>query len=209
MNITFGAAVFGALLKVYDDMEDNPVLAQYNTPQLMEIVKTLIIASFTYASIYDMNLPLIIFIFNYLHYAISDNTALSTYFYHGGMIVAFLLSIITFDISTISVVTIIITILICIMVGYMDNKLCPEEYSWKKIIFRTIYSIGIIVLLQFSVVDYHTMITYLSHFMTSILIMTYAQYNETKSPHPLKEPKEQVSQEAPISEEKEVRLQVE
>lgn len=212
---TYGTAIFGALVKVYDDIEDNPVIAQYNTPKLMELIKALVIASFTYASINNMNLPLFTFIFHCFHYVISDDTSLSTNFYHAGMIIALLLSIITFDVAALNITTIVATILICMMLAHIDHKLFPEEHSWKKIIGRTLTVIGLIILLQFqlAMIDVHTILFYLGYGMMSVCMMTFAQCSETESPKELKETKEpskeQVSEEALTSKEKDVRLQVE
>ena len=174
------AATFGALLKVYDDMEDNPVIARHSTPQRMEIVKALIIASFTYASIQDMNLPIFILIGEYLHSAISDDNATSTEFYHAGMIVALLLSIIAFDISTWSIV-LLISIVGFIVGGYIDHTRCPEEYSWNKIMLRIFYVIMIIIIGLFPIcIPYRSIQLFcLGYFMTSVLFMLYAQWSKT------------------------------
>ena len=249
----YAAAVFGTLVKVYDDMEDNPVLLQYNTPQFMELVKALVIVSFTYVSIHNINFPIIIFIVHYINYLFIDNHSLATDFYHAGMFIAFLLSIITFDVSKLSM-ALINTIIYGIIGIYIDHALFSEEHSWTKIIWRTLCSIGLVISLQFSLfMPYYDMILFSTgYFITSVCMMTYAQCNETKSskepteptepnepneaeepkepneaeepeepkepneaeePKEAKEPeepKEQISQEAnPISEEKEVHLQVE
>jgi hypothetical protein len=174
------AATFGALLKVYDDMEDNPIIAQYGSSQIMEIIKVLIIASFTYASMDNMNLPIFILIGEYLHSAVSDDKATSTEFYQAGMIVALVLSIITFDISHVSVI-LILTIIFFILGGYIDHTLCPEEYSWNKIILRIFYVIMIIILGEFPrfIPYYNTLLFCVGYFMTSVLLMIYAQWSGT------------------------------
>jgi hypothetical protein len=174
------AATFGALLKVYDDMEDNPIIAQYGSSQIMEIIKVLIIASFTYASMDNMNLPIFIFIGEYLHSAVSDDKATSTEFYQAGMIVALVLSIITFDVSKLSIL-LVISIVGFILGGYIDHTLCPEEYSWKKIILRMFYIIMIIILGQIPIfIPYHnTLLFCAGYFTTSVLIMIYAQWSGT------------------------------
>ena len=181
------AVAFGALLKIYDDMEDNPVIAKYATSQFMEIIKALIIMSFTYASIHNIHLPIIIFIAHCLHYVITDDHAISTDFYHAGMIVAFLLSIISFDVSTLNIVSFALPILYVFIGAYLDHILCPEEYSWKKIIWRSIISIALIVLLLFStyVPDYDIVFFTVGYSMISIPFMIYAQTHE-----PSKETKE-------------------
>ena len=179
MNGNYAAAIFGSLLKVYDDIEDIPVIAQYNTPQFIEILKALIIASFTYVSLHNINFPIIICIIHYLNYLFIDNHSLATHFYHAGMLIAFLLSIITFDVSKLSMV-LVNTILYGIIGIYIDHTLFPEEYSWRKIIWRTLCSIGLVVLLQFSVfMPYYDMILFSSgYFMTSVMVMMYAQTTE-------------------------------
>lgn len=182
MNVHYAAAAFGALLKVYDDIEDNPIIAQYCSSQFMEIIKVLVIASFTYASIYNMNFPIIIFIGDYLHYIMSDNGHISTDFYHAGMILALLLSIITFDVSKLSI-ELIISIVGFTLFAYLDHRFFPEEYSWKKIIWRSLWIIGILVLLQFqtSIPYYDMMLFPLGYCIISILFMLCAQCNETTS----------------------------
>jgi hypothetical protein len=207
------AATFGALLKVYDDIEDNPVIARYSSSYIMEIVKALIIASFTYASIHDMNLPIFIFIGEYLHSVISDSNATSTEFYHAGMIVALLLSIITFDASHVSVI-LIISIVGFILFGYIDHTLCPEEYSWKKIILRICYVIVLIIVGQLPVfIPYHNTVLFsMSYFMTSVIFMICAQYSDItpKEPKEPKEPKKPKEPKEPSQDasEKEIYIQV-
>lgn len=194
------AVIFGVLLKVYDDMEDNPIIAQYCTPQIMEIIKALIIASLTYVSIYNMNVPIVMFIGNFIHYIMTDDLALSTDFYRANMIISLLLSLITYDVSAWSII-LIITILYCIFSGYIDHILLPEEHSWKKIIGRAVFSIGLIISLPFSVyvIDRDIILFTIGYCMTSVLLMLYAQLNEMP-----KEPKE--TKEAS---EKEIRLPME
>lgn len=181
----YAAALFGGLLKIYDDMEDIPVITQYKTAELMEIIKALIIASFTYASIHNMNFPLIIFIANSIHCLMTDHKALATDFYHAGIMIAFLLMIITFDVSEWNILSCIIIPLL-ILTGYVDHTLFPEEYSWGKIIGRTLFSIGLIVSLQLSImVPFYDIIAFsISYCITSILIMTYTQYTEATSKVP-------------------------
>jgi|UniRef100_A0A6C0BGX8 hypothetical protein len=192
MNANYAAAVFGATLKIFDDMEDNPVLAQYSTPKLMELIKAFVIASLTYAAIYNMNFPIIIFIGDYLHCAMSDNTALSTDFYYAFMTISLLLSIITFDVDKLSVV-LIISIIFFTLVAYVDHTLFPEEYSWKKIIWRAVSSIIYIILSQFTIFTpyYDIIFFYIGYLMLSAIMMTCAKYYETKSSKDPKELKEQ------------------
>ena len=190
---TYAAVVFGATMKLYDDMEDNPVLAQHSTPKLMELIKALMIASLTYASIHYMNFPIVLFIGLFLHDIMSDDTSLSTGFWHAFMIILLLLCIITFDISKLSM-ELIFSIIFFNVAAYLDHKLCPEEYSWKKIIWRTLGAIMYTILLQFPIFIpyYDILLFYSSYMMTSVLIMTYAKYNETKlSTESSKDPKEQ------------------
>jgi hypothetical protein len=176
----YAAILFGGLLKVYDDMVDNPIIAQYSTSNMMEIVKALIIASFTYASMHNMNLPIFIFMGEYLHCTISDDKANNTYFYHAGMMIALILSMITFDISKCSLI-LINNILLFMIVGHIDHTLFPEEYSWRKIIVRTFYVIFLMMALQLPIfAEHYDIFLFCSgYFMTSVLIMIYSQYNES------------------------------
>ena len=192
MNAQYAASLFGGLLKIYDDMEDNPLIAQYASSQFMEIIKVLIITSFTYASIHNMNFPIIIFVGHLLHYLITDCDSLSTDFYHAGMILALLLSILMFDISKLGS-GLIITLFGFMLYAYIDHKIFPEEYSWKKIIWRSLWVIGVLILLQFpmSIPYYDLMFFPLGYCMISVPLMIYAQSHETsKDPKESKEPKE-------------------
>jgi hypothetical protein len=189
---TYAALVFGTTMKLYDDMEDNPVLAQYSTPKLMELIKALMIASLTYTSIHYMNFPIVLFIGLFLHDIMSDDTSLSTGFWHALMIILLLLCIITFDISKLSM-ELIFSIIFFIVAAYIDHKLFPEEYSWKKIIGRILVVFIFITLLQFPIFIpyYDIFLFYSSYMMTSVLMMTCAKYYETKSSKDPKELKEQ------------------
>jgi hypothetical protein len=190
------AAIFGGLLKLYDDIEDIPLIAQYATPHIIETLKALIIVSLTYVSLHDMNLPLIIFIAHFLHDVITDDRALETTFYYAGMITLFILSIITFDLSKWDMTACSIVIIVFLLGGYMDHKVFPEEYSWKKIIWRALCAITVLMLLPFSTqVIYHDILLFfLGYCILSVLLMTCAQWSETskepKEPMELKEPKE-------------------
>jgi len=203
MSATIAAAVFGALLKVYDDIEDIPLIAQYATPHIIETLKALIIVSLTYVSLHDMNLPLIIFIAHFLHDVITDDHALSTDFYHAGMIVAFLLSIITFDLSTLDMTACGIVIILFLLGGYVDHKVFPEEYGWKKIVWRALCAITVLMLLPFTTcrVYHDILLFFLGYCILSVLLMTCAQWSETS-----KEPSKELSKEPS---EKDIRLPME
>ena len=184
MIANIAAATFGGLLKLYDDIEDIPVIAKYASSQFMEIVKVLIIASFTYAAMHNIHLPIIIFIAHCLHYLIADRESIATDFYHAGMILALLLSIITFDVFTLNM-ELIVSIIGFTLYLYTDHTLFPEEYSWKKITWRLLWVIGLFLLLQFpvpmSMPYYDLMFFPLGYCMISVLLMTCAQWGET--PH--------------------------
>ena len=184
MDANYAAAIFGGLIKVYDDTMDNPVIAQHSTPPFMEMVKVLIIASFTYASLHHMNLPIFIFITHYIHYLIADQESLATHFYYAGMIIAFVLSIITWDTSQLSVLLLVMIILF-ILGGYIDHRFFPEEYSWKKIIWRAMWSVELIVSMQFSIFEpcYSILFFCVGYFIVSVLTMTYAQCSQTPIEH--------------------------
>jgi hypothetical protein len=203
MPATVAAVAFGALLKVYDDIEDIPLIAQYATPHIIETLKALIIASLTYVSLHDMNLPLIIFIAHFLHDLIIDNHALETTFYYAGMITLFILSIITFDLSKWDMTACGIVIILFLLGGYVDHKVFPEEYGWKKIVWRALCAITVLMLLPFTtrVIYHNILLFFLGYCILSVLLMTCAQWSETS-----KEPSKELSKEPS---EKDIRLPME
>ena len=185
-NLT--GVTFGGLLKLYDDIEDIPAIAQYATPHMMETLKALIIVSLTYVSLHDMNIPLIIFVAHFLHDIITDDRALETDFYYAGMITLFILSIVTFDLSKWDMTACGVVILSFLLGGYMDHNIFPEEYSWKKIVWRALCAITVLMLLPFSThVIYHDILLFfLGYCVLSVILMTCAQFHESKE---AKEPK--------------------
>ena len=180
MNINYSAALFGGLLKLYDDIEDIPVNASYFSSQFMETLKVLIIASFTYASIHNMNLPFMIFIVHCLHYLLTDRESITTDFYHAGMILALLLCMVMFDASQLHM-GLLFSIMGVTLHAYLDHIFFPEDYSWKKILWRTVSGILCIISLHFHIcIPYDDILLYwLGYFTTSVLLMTHAQSSET------------------------------
>ena len=175
------AFVFGGLLKVYDDMEDIPVIAQHASSQLIEIVKAFIIASLTYVSIHNMNVPLLIFIAHLVHCLVIDDRVLVTDFYLAGMMITLCLFILTFDLSQWNTTAIVIPLILFMVGGYMDHTFFPEEYSWKKIIWRALCGVSVLVALSFSIcMPYCDIVSFfLGYCALSVVLMIYAQSSET------------------------------
>lgn len=154
--------------------------------------------SLTYVSMHNMNIPIIIFVAHFLHDIIIDNHALETDFYHAGMITLFILSIVTFDLSTLDMTACGVVIISFLLGGYMDHNVFPEEYSWKKIVWRALCAIIVLMLLPFSTrgIYHDILLFFLGYCILSVILMTCAQCSET----PLS--KENVSQDISISKEK-------
>ena len=186
MSIVHCASIiFGGLLKIYDDVTDIPGYSSLFTPQMIEIIKVFLIATFTYISTNNSLFPFIIYTFHGLHGVFVDEKALHDNFYRASMILALLLTIITFSLSNLSWSLLIVFILGAIMTTF-DHKICPEEHSLIKIIWRSFVFIGMIVYITFisryiDFIDHDIVIMSASYLFMSIINMSYAELQSHKN----------------------------
>ena len=180
MHTIVVAFVCGGLLNVYNDMEDIPVIAQHASSQLIEIVKAHMIASLTYLSIHHMNVPLLICMAHLLHCLVIDDRVLVTDFYLAGMMTTLCLFILTFDLSQWNTTAIVVPLVLFMVGKYMDHTFFPESYSWKKILWRALCGVSVLVALSFSVcMPYCDVLSFfLGYCALSVVLMTYAQSSE-------------------------------
>ena len=183
-------AIFGALLKIYDDIIDIPTLFT-NSSFIIELIKGLLISCITYISIYDIYTPLYLFVSHVLVYLFIYKECLNTDFYQSSMIILCILLLISF---TPSALTILSSRVFMIFIGgfIMDHYMFPEEHSISKIIARTAY-IGFIICMCICMYTYDTMhmelniiFTILGYMCISVGNMIYAEYklrNTNLKPH--------------------------
>jgi hypothetical protein len=177
--------IFGGLLKIYDDVTDIPAYSSLFTPQMMEIIKVFLIASFTYISMNNSVFPFIIYTFHGLHGVFVDEKALQDNFYRASMLLALLLCIITFSLSNLTWSLLVVFILGAIMVTF-DHKICPEEHSLIKILWRSWVFIGMIVYITFisryiDFIDRDIVIMSASYLFMSIINMIYIELQSHKN----------------------------
>ena len=141
---TYVAAIFGGLLKIYDDIVDIPEYAIYSSPRILEIVKVLIISALTYISIHNVNIPFLLFTFHLIHVIFIDKNSLGTDFYFSGMILSFILIFISLESSDLAF-SVIPILLVSLCTVLFDHYFFPEEHSWKKIIERCLIGGGLIL----------------------------------------------------------------
>ena len=122
----------------------------------------------------NMNIPLIIFIFSAIHTILTDSTSLNTDYYYAGMIITFILACITFYPSNVTYI-IGTTIILALIGGFIEHNLFPENYSWKKIIARTICAISLFLSKDVlrHVVDYDLIWLGIGYFGMSVGNMLY------------------------------------
>lgn len=176
------AILSGGLLKLYDDSNDIPIYGSTYSKAGLEILKGLIIATFTYVSINNMNVPFVVFIFIGLDQLFIDDTALNTDFYYSGMILTFILLLITFDPDHVTHL-VWIPIILASIFGYIEHKLFPEDYSWKKIIARTLVVLGLVVSKDIALkyfIDNDIICIAIGYFSFSVFNMLYLKYRNYK-----------------------------
>jgi hypothetical protein len=170
---------FGGLLKVYDDIIDIPTIATFCTPQLIEIIKVFIIASFTYVTMNNTNFILILFVMMEIHMAFSDHKCMKEIFYTAGRILSLVLCMLTFSFATLNWTVLLTTAGLSISSAF-DHKLFPEDHSWKKIIYRLLCVIGIIFYINYirtyiDTLDCDILLFSAGYLSLSIIIMTYVE----------------------------------
>jgi len=183
------AILSGGLLKLYDDTNDIPIYGSNYSKAGLEILKGLIIASFTYVSIHNMNVPFVVFIFIGLDQLFIDDTALNTDFYYSGMVITFILLFITFEPSHVTHL-VWFPIILASIFGYAEHKLFPEDYSWKKIIIRSLAVLGLIISKDIALkyfIDNDIICIAIGYFSFSVFNMLYLKYKNSKRFESLKD----------------------
>jgi hypothetical protein len=172
------SVIYGCLLKIYDDVTDIPEIAPFCTPQIMETIKVFIIGCFTYMCIYNSNFALFTVVTHVVHLLFADKDSLQTHFYMAGMILAFVLSIVTF--SSYHLSWVLLSSFILFMTGIMgDHVLFPENHSLKKIGGRIILVICIIIIGTENLVDLDVKLYLLGYLISSVIIMSYAELKQS------------------------------
>ena len=172
------AVISGAILKIYDDIIDVPVYRSHFSDSTIETLKCLLIASITYMSINNMNIPFIVFIFMAVDQLFIDDKLLNTNFYNSGMVVTFILVLITFKPSHVTHI-LWFTLIIAFVGGFFEHTLFPEDYSIKKIIIRVLC---VLFLLTFNdmilqhIVDSDIVLLTVGYFSMSVVNMIYLKY---------------------------------
>ena len=164
--------IFGLLLKVYDDVIDNSVYKAYFSQHIITLIKIIMIVILIKISLVNGNIPFIILMTMIIHYILADNKCLDDIFWHLGLIVLGILVLYTFSLSNLKYN--LYTIILLVSILWADHKLFPEEYSWKKIIGRTIMVIGLLCLLEINQIFDHDILWFCyGYMMTSVANMLY------------------------------------
>ena len=168
----------GAILKVYDDIIDVPIYRSNFSDSTIETLKCLLIASMTYMAMNNMNVPFIVFIFMAVDQLFIDDKLLNTNFYNSGMVVTFILVLITFKPSDASH-KLFFTLIIAFVGGFFEHTLFPEDYSVKKILIRVLAVIFFLIfndmILQ-HIVDSDMVLLTVGYFTMSTINMIYLKY---------------------------------
>jgi hypothetical protein len=176
--------LFGGLLKMYDDIYDITAYKEYFSELSIETIKCLIISMLTCISINNPVLPFIIFSLCLITQCF-DSKELNSPFYVSGMIILFLLIMITFTPSYLSLNTLFCT-LIFLIGAYGDHKYFPEDHSINKIIWRSIALIILIVVVinpkniiydesLFKII-YNCFLIFIGYFLISVINMIFIEY---------------------------------
>jgi hypothetical protein len=137
--------LIGVIGKLYDDIED---LHIDTTPFVKDTLKSLTIMFYALISYNDFAFSLTTFFITLLTRGI-DNS-----FWKSFLIPSFILCIISyFSSNSINYIFLFIAICSMIIVSNIEDKLYPEEYSYKKLITRVIGLIGFIGVLYLYKMD--------------------------------------------------------
>ncbi len=141
--------LFGGLLKIYDDIWDMDNFKNYFSSLSIETIKGLILILLTLISNNDINVPIIIFLGEAM-LCLFDKESLNSDFFKAGMIIAFILVLLVLPKSHFNLSATSITLLCMSFGAIFDHLTFPENSSLKKIIWRSLAVIIVILILFIS-----------------------------------------------------------
>ena len=200
------ALLAGISCKLYDDLEDNPLLVSFKTPFIMELLKGFHYVFFTCVSLEESLFFYINFYVNYLHllfnkFAFTRPYEMSICFTYGVLFFIvtkgeMFLNFNFYDLTCVSG---------SFIFAGVEHFLCPEELSVNKLIMRSILIISILLTLWVSWIKSKATIylcyNFVGYFTVSVIVQYYSVFVEN---HPLLETEKPplVLEEEPVLNEK-------
>ena len=173
--------LYGSVLKIYDDLEDNKLLKKFKNPLFVEFIKMLNTILYLVLSIKE---PLIYYIFSFLLVwtLYSVPSSFKGAYEKAGIIILFVIYFFI-DNSKIRFSNIDLTLLVgfCMMIGivYIESIFSPTEFSITKIFIRLsicIYSIFACIFLKNNETICLMCIWAFGYMMTSVMVQYYCLF---------------------------------
>jgi len=201
----------GISAKMYDDLNDNPLLHKFKHHTFMELLKGVHFISFTAISIHDPLFFIISYVANFLHYL--GNLEGYSDAYEHSLIYSFMLLFFILDYRKINHVNLIDTLLmmsVCVILliepilmrYYFQNS----EYSYQKMIIRILLCILTMFtyVMATSPTVQHLFTYFIGYGVFSVMVQYYSLMNQKEKEKEIeKEKEEKIKEEKEKEEEKE------